>query len=406
MSPRNFSLSVAFYFFLCCTANAAQLNLQVKCERSGKDVPVRAAIDLPKDLSHVPLDEIRVEMEPPGYSGRALPGQIVKNPEGRTELWWILPEAKAGSKEKWSAQLGRGELNRKSTFTFQDTPGDHLDILFGGKPVARYMYAYDTSTKEKAHETYKVYTHVLDGDGKEPITKGSGGLYPHHRGIFIGWNRLGYDEKKRCDSWHMNGCTQVHQKFLEKTAGPILARWTALIHWNDRDGKPIIMEERTTTVFRQPEPTIALICHRSKLGAPRSDVRLDGDPEHAGCQYRPHNEVAENKSARYQFPDDKITTGNVRKAQDLPWAGLEYEVRGEKYSVTHLNHPENPKETAYSAYRDYGRFGAFPRAEIKKGDTLILRYHFWVVRGEMQPRERMQEAWWAFAERPGVEVLN
>src|SRR5438270_638518 len=34
-------------------------------------------------------------------------------------------------------------------FAFQDTPGDHLDVLLDGKIVARYMYAYDKSTKEK-----------------------------------------------------------------------------------------------------------------------------------------------------------------------------------------------------------------------------------------------------------------
>ena len=51
-------------------------------------------------------------------------------------------------------------------FSFADTKGDHLDILSDGKVVARYMYAHDTSTKERRTETYKPYLQVFDADGK------------------------------------------------------------------------------------------------------------------------------------------------------------------------------------------------------------------------------------------------
>jgi len=36
---------------------------------------------------------------------------------------------------------------------FKDTGGKHLDIMRDGKPVVRYMYEFDRSTPEKAHET-------------------------------------------------------------------------------------------------------------------------------------------------------------------------------------------------------------------------------------------------------------
>src|SRR5260221_6561865 len=82
-------------------------------------------------------------------------------------------------------------------FAFNDKQGEYLDILLDGKIVARYMYAHDVSTPAKRVETYKPYLQVYDADGKEPITQGAGGkLFPHHRGIYIGWQKLGYDGKK------------------------------------------------------------------------------------------------------------------------------------------------------------------------------------------------------------------
>jgi hypothetical protein len=74
-------------------------------------------------------------------------------------------------------------------FSLKDAAGEHLDVLLDGRLVARYMYAYDTSTPQRREETYKPYLHVFDAEGRQPITKGPGGLYPHHRGIFIGWMR-------------------------------------------------------------------------------------------------------------------------------------------------------------------------------------------------------------------------
>ena len=77
-------------------------------------------------------------------------------------------------------------------FTLRDEPGDHVDVLRDGDPVARYMYAYDP-TAEGAHETAKPYLHVVDPSTGKPITKGPGGKYTHHRGIFIGWKQFGVD---------------------------------------------------------------------------------------------------------------------------------------------------------------------------------------------------------------------
>ena len=68
-------------------------------------------------------------------------------------------------------------------------------------------------------------------------------------------------------------------------------------------------------------------------------------------------------------------------AIDLPWAAETYQLRDKTYNVEQMSGPGNPTGTRWSAYRDYGRFGAFPAAKLKAGETLALRYRFWVTAG-------------------------
>jgi hypothetical protein len=263
-------------------------------------------------------------------------------------------------------------------FSFQDVPGKHLDVRLDGRIVARYMYECDKSTPERRLETYKPYLHVFDAEGKAPITKGPGGNYTHHRGIFIGWRKIDF-QGKSYDRWHMKGGEIVHQKFLQQEAGPDQAVLTSLTNWNDESEKPIVTEERTMTFRRAPAPARLIIDFTAKLTAPRGDIVLDGDPEHAGVQYRPAQEV-DTKATLYVFPRENP---NPHKDLDYPWVGETYTLSGKHYSVVDMNHPENPKETHFSAYRDYGRFGGFFKKPIKSGESLTVRYRFLIADGDM-----------------------
>ena len=122
-------------------------------------------------------------------------------------------------------------------------------------------------------------------------------------------------------------------------------------------------------------------------------------------QYRPANEV-NVKATKYFFPEEEITTANVKSHLDLPWAAECYELKGKKYTVQHMNHPDNPKGTKYSAYRDYGRFGAFPIAKVKQSESITLRYRIWVAPGEQFDRAAMQARWEAFAKAPKAKATR
>ena len=385
------------------------------------NVPVHAPIALPKDMADLSPEAIAVEVRQEGDKV-VLPGQIVVGEEKQPQVWWVLPSGKAGAVTRWTAKLTRATEARKDVFAWRDEAGKHLDLMFDGRPVTRYMYAYEPSDKNQRFKTAKPFHHVFDPTGQKLITSHGGQPYPHHRGIFIGWNKFTF-EGKRYDLWHVRKAAQVHQNSLCQIAGPVLARSTALVHWNDTKGEALVAEERETTVFRQTAPVMMLMRFRSRLTPIRGDVLLDGDPEHGGCQYRPHPQVAatnkqiakEAKEAKkkgekvaphpdrttYLFHKEGI---NPRKDLDLPWVGMSYVLDGQRYSVQHLNHPGNPKKTRYSAYRDYGRFGAFFKKEIKAGETLELRYGFCVVAGGMPGRDGSAQRYAAFAAPPKVSV--
>lgn len=277
-------------------------------------------------------------------------------------------------------------------FSFDDKKGEHLDVKLDGKVVGRYMYAHDTSTKERAHDTYKPYLHVFDADGKAPITKGAGGQYTHHRGIYIGWNKISF-EGKSYDRWHMKSGDQVHQKFGEQKADADSATFTSHVLWQaDKPDRAIIDEERTTT-FRKAGPGRLVIDFTSKLTAPNGDVKLDGDPEHAGIHFRPANEV-DTSAGVYVYPKEKA---DAHKDTDYPWVGQTFTLNGQKHSVIQMSHPSNPTGTRWSAYRNYGRFGAFPTATIKQGQSLTVNYRFVIADGEMLPVQAIQQAYDQYA---------
>ncbi|MHA3773777.1 DUF6807 family protein [Verrucomicrobiota bacterium sgz303538] len=290
-----------------------------------------------------------------------------------------------------SCLLSTSSLATAATFSIQERPGEALDVLKDGKVLARYMCGYDMSTPAKRDETYKPYLHVFDAEGKDTITKGPGGLFPHHRGIFIGWNKLSVGGQV-VDRWHMKGGELVHRKFLNQKADANGASFTSLVEWTGKDPQVLLSEERTFTFLPAPAPAYALIDTVSKLKAVGGETVLNGDPEHAGLQFRPSSDIDPSKTI-YVFPGEKPDL----KKGNLPWFGGSFTIRGKRYSVVYLNHPSNPKDAPVSAYRDYGRFGAFFKDTIPAGGERTIRARFLITEGEMPSADLIQKTWNEYA---------
>jgi hypothetical protein len=278
-------------------------------------------------------------------------------------------------------------------FKLQDTADQHLDILLDGTLVGRYMYALDLSGSEQRHDTYKPFLHVFDAEGKAPITKGPGGRYTHHRGVFRGWSRLTLDGKKY-DTWHMRGVVQKHLEFTDRESDGSAASFTALIRYQTDDGATVLLEEqRATTFLAPPAPAYAMFDVASTVKAVAGTIQLHGDPEHAGLQFRPANEVNASQTV-YCFPGKDT---DPRKDRDLAWAAESFVIGEQRYTVLYLNHPDNNDGAIFSAYRSYGRFGAWFNGEVPADGEKTTRVRFVVLQGDFPSAEFIQQQYNAFA---------
>jgi hypothetical protein len=321
---------------------------------------------------------------------------------GTKELVFILPKAPANTTIQVKTSPPPADA-KAAGFVWREQP-DFDELVWVGpdktRPIMRYMRkAYDTSSKEARNKTYKVFHHLYDLAGKRFVTNGGHNdphstekdlQYPHHRGLMFAFNKCSYDGKQ-ADTWHCTGDAHVsHQKTLYRTAGPVMAEHRVLLTWHGPKDEIFAEEQRQMTVYNVPGGT--LVEFATKLTPKVAKVKLDGDPQHSGFQFRASNDVWKKtaKETYYLRPDGKGANGDTRNWDpktkkgpvDLPWDVLSFVLDGKRYSVEYIGSPANPGEKRYSE-RDYGRFGCYFEYELTPEHPLVLNHRVWLQEGEM-----------------------
>ncbi|HKQ36718.1 MAG TPA: DUF6807 family protein [Verrucomicrobiae bacterium] len=353
----------------------------------------------------VPIAHAKIGNEPirsvtlSGTDGRAVPAQwtgpsLTSSAAG--EMHFILPHLGAGEAVQLKGTFSTERAVAKG-FTWQDHPGHHTDLTFSERKIVSYHYErLDESTPANRVRTYKVFHHVYSPNGDRIIT---GGLNedpkvhsPHHRGIFYGFNRITYGNGKRADTWHcIDGAFQQHERFLASEQGPVLARHRVEISWHGKD-TAFALEERELTVYNVPGGH--LIEFASRLRPTSGRVRIDGDPQHAGFQFRAHNDVDAYTTNQtiYIRPDGLGKPAETRNWDpqtrkgpvNMPWNAMSFVLGTNRYTVAYLDRPGNPKEARFSE-REYGRFGSYFEYTVEKNKPLTVNYRLWLQDGLMNP---------------------
>jgi hypothetical protein len=356
--------------------------------------PVTVPLPLPESLAKA--ENAVVETS----DGKKLPAQLtgpgVLAVSNQRELHFILPALKAGATATFKATVSTDPPAKGEAFRWDDHEGDYAELKFGNRPVLRYMYTgFDDSTKEKRDLTYKVFHHLYDPSGERLVTNGTGAkLYPHHRGLYYGFNRITYGDGKKADTWHCTkGSHQDHTKLLSAEAGPVLGRHRVAIAWHGDEGDVFAKEEREFTVYHVPGGQ--LVDFASRLTSAAGKVHLDGDPQHAGFQFRANPEVADKtaKQTYYLRPDGVGKPGETRNWDaknadadfhaNLPWNAMSFVLGDQRYTIAYLDRPSNPKPARFSE-RDYGRFGSYFVYDLDEKNPLAVAYRVWLQKGEMK----------------------
>ncbi|MBX7168390.1 MAG: PmoA family protein [Pirellulales bacterium] len=392
-----------------------------------QQVPLRARLVVPSDW---PVDG-RATLHLKESTGESWPAQLGNDPLVATpklplevpaehrvvEVHFVAPELHAGKSCELELELRRDRAaGPADAFAWHDTPGKHTDLVWhtaaGARPVLRYMYeAIDESSPARREETYKIYHHVFAPDGTTLLTKGPGGRYTHHRGLFFGYNRVSYDGKQ-ADVWHCKaGAHQSHEAFLASEAGPVFGRHQLAIDWHGAQRDVFARERRELTVYAAQGG--CLIDFAALVETAAGPVRLDGDPQHAGFHFRAAQEVAAEtfKQTYYLRPDGRGEPGATRNWPDqrdhvnLPWDAMSFVVGGQRYTALYLVRPENHAgaEARFSE-RDYGRFGSYFEHDLTGEQPLAIRYRVWIQPGELTV-EQAGALSMAFLGPPAVEAV-
>ncbi|MFO0821897.1 MAG: DUF6807 family protein [Gemmataceae bacterium] len=358
-------------------------------------------------------------------AGGMVPAQITEaaitdDPAVKQYLVFIVPKLKAG--ETITAKPSTvNYVVAPPHFEFVEKKGEPLELVFASvkekRPVLQF---FNIPHDSKDHYyTFKPFHNVYDPtEGKTMLTNTSSkaakdGQFPHHRGLFFGFNRISYGEKQTADIWHgTDNVFSQHEKMLVSQTGEVLGRHRSEISWNGKDGKPFATENREVTAYATPGGT--LIDWSTVLSTNLDKVRLDGDPQHAGFHFRANMEVSKNGKTNtyYLRPDGKGKIGETRnwdakgadkRAINLPWNAVSIVVGGKRYTVLRVNHPDNPRETRGSE-RDYGRFGDYFEYDMTPEKPLKLKYRIWVQEGEMTV-EQCQAIAAAFVTPPETKAV-
>lgn len=280
-----------------------------------------------------------------------------------------------------------------------DEAGKHTDLVHNGKKIVRYVY--EPMDPEDRERTYKPFHHVYDSKGEGFLTKGPGGKYTHHRGIYFGFSKCKLPDGSGVDTWHSRGGYTEHVKLLEQKVEDGSAIQTVQIEWRKDDGTVFIVEKRTLT-FTPAEDGLH-VDFKSTLTSAEGKVVLDGDPQHAGFQFRASNEVNEKTANQTIYirpetgeaePGATINWGKGKGDDDssvtnLPWKGMSVVVGGERYTIVYLDSPDNPKPARYSE-RNYGRFGSYFVSEVTPDKPLTVNYGLFITTGQL-PAEKCQQ---------------
>lgn len=254
-----------------------------------------------------------------------------------------------------------------------ELPGRIIDIRYDGQRVAGFIYGEGQA---------KTYLSVYDSKGQRLSNPGlnaegqTHGSFPHHRGLFIGWNIIQSDLGSD-DLWHMRGNARMvlaaisNMEATERGVTLELdVHWFSSRHNNELQG--LLIAERRSIRVSKTEDGRTQIDQESVMQAKR-DLRLRGDLQHAGIHFRAAAEVETvRKQTRYLWSPKTLEPGRGRIVSDtLEWVNFRFPLHGTWHSVTQLNPPQN-RSTELS-WRDYGRFGFFFQDELAANESRTVR---------------------------------
>jgi len=315
-----------------------------------------------------------------------------------SQVWLTMILPKVPAQTTVTLKISADQNLKKGAAEFgwnSDQQPANATLNLGDLPALQLMgQAFDDSTSQQRDLTYKVFHHVYMPGFELPITKGAGGLFPHHRGLFYGFNKITVTQDEtqaEIDTWHARKAHQSLDQVVSHEAGPVFGRQVLKINWVNEAVSPakvFAVELRELVVVAIGDQR--LIQFSSRLESKAGDIELKGDPQHAGFQFRASQQVADVTKGKtyYVRPDGKDEPGSFRNWPadtshvDLPFHAMSFVLDNKRLTCIRLDQPQNPRPARFSE-RDYGRFGCYFEYQLKPEQPLEVKYQLQLIPGEI-----------------------
>jgi hypothetical protein len=215
-------------------------------------------------------------------------------------------------------------------WTVHQESGDSskIEVHNDGRPVARFVYG----PKE-----LKPYLHLFGANGELLTEWDAKQQFPHHRGIFIGWNKI-ESELGSSDLWHLRSGEKMTVRSVKHSTTATNATIIAEVEWNaqkrdDVGDSVLILETRRLDISRPADRKTQVDAHFTLVAM--RDVTLNGDLQHAGIHFRGSHELTKrNKETRYIWEPDLPGPGGKVVSTDLKWCRLIFPIGASWYAAT------------------------------------------------------------------------
>ena len=286
-------------------------------------------------------------------SGSRSPAQLMVE-SSRKLLCWIPKDLAIGQTQEYEIV---SDAAPASGIELVDVDGEKIDIMIGGALFTSYYYT----------EKYvRPFLYPVIGPGGRGMTRnypmmtgvpGETEDHHHHKSLYVA-----HGEVNGADVWsEEEGHGRiVHRKFLEKTSGPVFGRIKTLNDWQDNQGKKLLEEVRTVTIYNLPD-TGRMIDLDIVFRMTEGDVKFGDTKEGGIVSIRVATSMDGDKSGIITNAFGGVTEAENwgKPAHWCDYSGL---VDKKMVGIAVFDNPKNFRYPTRWHVRDYGLFTANPFA--------------------------------------------